>query len=122
MFNNETKVIIDDVFRMFINTTQTNQDAVNADNTRKILNNKLYMNAILYFVGVFVFNILLIGLNKIYYKRKINYKGIMVDNTIMIILLGMYEYIFFSNIVFKYVTITPEELTQNIENNFLASC
>jgi hypothetical protein len=45
-----------------------------------------------------------------------------VDNIIMIILLGMYEYIFFSNIVFEYITITPEELTLNIENNFLAKC
>lgn len=122
LFNNETKIIIDDVFKMFINTTQTNQDAINADNARNILNNKLFMNAILYFIGVSVFNILLVSLNKIYYKRKINYKGIMVDNTIMIILLGMYEYIFFSNIVFKYITITPEELTLNIENNFLENC
>jgi hypothetical protein len=121
-FDNTTKIIIDDIFKMFINTTQTNQDAVNADNSRKILNNKLFMNAILYFIGVSVFNILLVSLNKIYCKRKINYKGIMVDNTIMIILLGMYEYIFFSNIVFKYITITPEELTLNIENNFLENC
>ena len=37
-------------------------------------------------------------------------------------ILSMYEYIFFSNIVFKYITITPEELTQNIENNFLENC
>ena len=65
MFNNETKIIIDDIFKMFINTTQTNQDATNADDARKIINNKLFMNAIIYFIGVFAFNILLIGINNL---------------------------------------------------------
>jgi len=34
----------------------------------------------------------------------------------------MYEYIFFSNIVFKYLTISNDEILLNFQNNFLSNC
>jgi len=120
--NNQTKVIINDIFNIFVNTTNINQDALNAYDYRNMINHKLLINAILYFVGIAFINILLFTINKIYYKRKINYRDILLDNIIMIIILGIYEYIFFSNIIFKYITISPEELTKNEINNFLLNC
>jgi hypothetical protein len=36
----------------------------------------------------------------------------------MIIILGIYEYIYFSSIILKYNTISTPELTQNIVNEF----
>jgi len=120
--NNQTKIIIDDLFNIFVNTTKINLDALNAYNSRNIINQKLYINAILYFVGIASVNILLFLINIIYYKRRLNYKNILIDNLIMIIILGIYEYIFFTNIIFKYITITPEELTKNTVNNFLLNC
>jgi hypothetical protein len=121
-FNSETKVIVDDIFNLFVNTTIINQKALIAYNNRNATNHILLVNAIMYFVGILAVNILLYIINKVYYKRRINYKDILVDNLIMITILGIYEYIFFSNIVFKYVTITSDEITKNEVNNFLLSC
>lgn len=121
-FNSETKVIVDDIFNMFFNTTIINQKALIAYNNRNEINHILFINAIMYFVVILAVNILLYIINKVYYKRRINYKDILLDNLIMITILGIYEYIFFSNIVFKYVTITPDEITKNEVNNFLLSC
>jgi len=121
-FNSETKVIVDDIFNMFVNTTIINQKAIIAYNNRKATNHILLINAIFYFVGILAVNILLYIINKVYYKRRINYKDILLDNLIMIIILGIYEYIFFSNIVFKYITITPDEIIKNEVNNFLLNC
>jgi hypothetical protein len=121
-FNNQTKVIIDDIFNIFVNTTKINQDSLKAYDYRNMINHNLFINAILYFIGIALINILLFVINKIYYKRKINYKDILLDNMIMITILGIYEYIFFTNIVFRYITITPEEITKNEINNFLLNC
>jgi hypothetical protein len=121
-FNSETKVIVDDIFNMFFNTTIINQKALIAYNNRNEINHILFINAIMYFVVILAVNILLYIINKVYYKRRINYKDILLDNLIMITILGIYEYIFFSNIVFKYVTITPDEITKNEINNFLLYC
>lgn len=93
-----------------------------AYNTRNMTNHILFINAIMYFIGILSVNILLYVINKVYYKRRINYKDILLDNLVMITILGIYEYIFFSNIVFKYITITPDEITKNEVNNFLLNC
>jgi hypothetical protein len=121
-FNSETKVIVDDIFNLFVNTTIINQNALIAYNKRNETNHILFINAIMYFVVILAVNILLYIINKVYYKRRINYKDILLDNLVMITILGIYEYIFFSNIVFKYVTITPDEITKNEVNNFLLYC
>ena len=121
-FNSETKIVVDDIFNMFVNTTIINQNAMTSYNKRNETNHVLLINAIMYFVGIFAVNILLYIINKVYYKRRINYKDILLDNLVMITILGIYEYIFFSNIVFKYVTITPDEITKNEVNNFLSNC
>lgn len=47
---------------------------------------------------------------------------VILDNIIMITILGIYEYLFFTNIVFKYMTISPNELIKNIMVNLLQKC
>ena len=98
--NNASKIFVDDIFKMFVNTTQVNENAMNSYNLRMYVNNNLMIKAISYFIGVFIVNILIISLNKCSINKKINYKEIIMDNFIMITLLGIYEYIFFTNIVF----------------------
>ena len=120
--NNASKIFVDDIFKMFVNTTQVNENAMNSYNSRMLVNNNLMVKAILYFIGVLGINILLISLNKCSINKKINYKEIIIDNSIMIILLGIYEYIFFTNIVFKYLTISNDEIFQNFQNKFIGNC
>jgi len=40
----------------------------------------------------------------------------------MILILGIYEYMFFKNIIFPYQMISPDELTQNVVNNLINVC
>jgi hypothetical protein len=120
--NNASKIFVDDIFKIFVNTTQVNENAVNSYNSRMYVNNNLMIKAISYFIGVFIVNILLIVINKCTINKKINYKEIIMDNFIMITLLGIYEYIFFTNIVFKYLTISNDEIFQNFQNKFIENC
>ena len=107
---------------MLVNTTTINQNAINSYNSRNATNHILFINAIIYFVAILSVNILLFIINKVYYKRRINYKDILLDNLVMITILGIYEYIFFSYIIFKYITISPDEIIKNEVNNFLLNC
>jgi hypothetical protein len=120
--SNDSKIIIDDIFKIFVNTTQVNENAIISYNSRMVVNNNLMTKAITYFIGVLVVNIMLICGNRCTINKKINYKEIIIDNLIMIILLGIYEYIFFSNIVFKYLSISNDEIFQNFQNKFIGSC
>ena len=120
--NNVSKIFVDDVFKMFVNTTQVNNNAINAYNSRMFVNNNLMIKAIQYFIGVLGVNIILICGNRCTINKKINYKEIIIDNLIMISLLGIYEYIFFTNIVFKYLSISNDEIFQNFQNQFISSC
>jgi hypothetical protein len=120
--NKNEKTIVDDIFKMFVNTTQTNQKAQNSYNSRMLVNNNLMIKAITYFIVVFGINIMLICGNKCTINKRINYKEIIIDNLIMITLLGIYEYIFFSNIIFKYLSISTDEIFQNFQNKFIGNC
>ena len=120
--NNQSKIIVDDIFKLFVNTTQVNENAIKSYNSRMLVNNSLMVKAISYFIGVLGINIMLICGNKCTINKKINYKEIIIDNLIMITLLGIYEYIFFSNIVFKYLSISNDEIFQNFQNKFIGSC
>ena len=57
-----------------------------------------------------------------YFNQKIKFVVIIVDNIIMISILGIYEYIFFQTIIFKYIMITPNELIKIIMQNILSIC
>lgn len=120
--NQYDKTLIDDFLSMFLNTTKINQDANNSYNIRSIYNNTLLLKAIYYFLFVSVINMVLILLNCVWFRRKINYKTIIIDNFVMITFLGLFEYLFFSTIVFNYQTISPNELNRQISNTIINNC
>jgi hypothetical protein len=121
-FNQTDKQIINYVINDIINGTVLLNNANQQYLERQSYNKQLLTTGLLYFFGLFIINVLIVLINKFKFKRKINYKGIILDNLVMISLLGLYEYMFFSNIVFEYETITPNELIYNIYNNFIISC
>jgi hypothetical protein len=119
--SNTSKIIVDDFIKLFINQTVINNNA-NLDKNTRELNNK-YINtlSIVYYIGVFI-GFIFVLLTNIYLKRKIDYTMILIDNLIMIIILGSYEYLFFHNIIFKYMTLGPNELIKNVVNNIFTTC
>jgi len=74
-----------------------------------------------YCIWVILLFLLLLSMN-IYFKEKIKFTMILLDNLIMICILGIYEFLFFKNIVFKYMLMSTNELIKNMVDNLLKSC
>jgi hypothetical protein len=119
--SNSSKIVVDDFLQLFINQTIINQNALDGLNQRNIINHFLFIKSIYYYIGVIVVFIGTLLLN-IRFKKNIDFIIIAIDNIIMILILGIYEYIFFKNIIFPYQMISPNELTQNIVNNLISNC
>lgn len=119
--SNTSKVIVDGFINLFINETIINNNA-NSDKDNREKNNSIINKiSLYYYAGVFSWFIFILLIN-LKIKRKIDYIMILIDNLIMVIILGSYEYLFFHNIIFKYLTLGPNELIKNIMGNLLTAC
>lgn len=110
--NIQDKELIGYIFNNIVDINSLYNASQNAIVQREIYNKKLFNLAWYYFGGLLFLNILLISLNLYYKKAKL--KKILIDNFIMICILGLYEYLFFSTIVLKYENMSTPE----IENSF----
>jgi len=119
---NNSKVIVNNFINLYVNETIINKNANNDYINRMNVNTLVYYTSIYYFVGILCFLIGLIITNFVWFKQKIKFMVIITDNIIMISILGMYEYIFFSTIIFKYMLITPNELFKIVMQNILSMC
>jgi hypothetical protein len=115
--NMTNKEIFTYVFQSFINVNQINYNAQNAYEIRNKYNSKLVLISWMYFLGVILVNFILL-ICKFFLKFKINLMRIIFDNIIMILLLGFYEFLFFRTIILQYQSISVDELTKNIINQF----
>lgn len=105
------------VFNSIVNTTVVNENSIIASTSRIIYNNKLFLNAWIYFLIIIGIDILLLII-KICYKIKINFKKIILENIAMIVILGIYEYLFFKSIILLYKNISQDELIKLIMEEF----
>jgi hypothetical protein len=105
------------VFTSIVNITIVNENSIIASTNRIIYNNKLFINAWIYFLIIIGIDILLLII-KIYYKIKINLKKIILENIAMIVILGIYEYLFFKSIILLYKNISQDELIKLIMEEF----
>ena len=119
---NNSKVILDNFINLYVNETIINENANNDYINRMNVNKLVYHTSIYYFVGILCFLISLVITNFVYFKQKIKYIVIITDNIIMITILGIYEYIFFSTIIFRYMLITPNELFKITIKHILSTC
>jgi len=119
--SNNNKIIVNDFIKFFVNETIIDNNANSDKNIREINNKYISHLSVIYYIGM-VFVFIFILLINLILKRKIDFLMIIIDNIIMISILGIYELIFFNNIVFKYLTLGPNELIKNIMNNVLSAC
>lgn len=105
------------ILDLLININQVNSNANNAYSTRSKYNSTLLLMSWMYFLGIILLNIILL-ICKFFLKFKINLMRIIFDNIIMIVLLGLYEFLFFKTIILQYQSISKDELTKNILNQF----
>jgi hypothetical protein len=113
--------VIDNVLETYINAS----DVIQKGNTEKLVRHKYnkhisniawgYVSGL---AGLFVILSVYTRVRKI----KINWKNVVLENFAMVILLGLYELLFFNTIVHKYLPISTEELAQGAVEKLQTAC
>ena len=84
---------------------------------KQLLEHLLYKSigmSIMSSIPTFIFT-----LNAIYHRKIIEWYWIIIENLLMFFLLGIFEYLFFINIVLKYDPITNDELKYLLNIQFI---
>jgi hypothetical protein len=112
-YNNTEKMVITNILGLFINMSDVDNEANQSIQFRNAHNNKILLKSWMYFLGLVLLSIIFIILN--YFKqKKVNMKKVLIDNFIMISLLGLYEFLFFKTIILNYFIINNIELSKYI--------
>ena len=113
--------IVRDLFNLFVNQTQINQQAIQASNARSQINYNLFIQSWLYYIGLI--SLVIISSIVTYCKKyRIRWKEVATDNILLVVLLGLYEFTFFKTIAMQYVNITLPELENHIVNELQNQC
>ena len=117
---NETQ-LVNAILTVLIQTNQTLASAQTAMQERTAYNRRLEVQAWMYVVGTTACLLtggLVARLNAI----RIPWKRIVLENMIMVALLGIYEFTFFKTIIYNYRSLTVEELNGNIVGQLQSTC
>jgi hypothetical protein len=109
------------IFNALVNTTTTLQDAVAAAASRSSDNDILYRNSWLYFGGLCTAFGLLASTAPLR-RIQINWGHIVGENLALVTLLGIYEFMFFHTVAFRYRAVSPEELDGLVVSEFTTTC
>ena len=114
-------LIINDILSVLINTTQVTSAYESAIQERHTYNNHLQVQSWLY-VATLVSSTLVIGFIGKCVPLRLAWKRILLDNLIMVSLLGLYEFLFFRTIIYNYDTMSLPELNQFIVGQLQQTC
>jgi hypothetical protein len=113
--------IIDDFLDPYINATQVITKGNNALIQRMIYNELISRRAWAYvggLMGLFMVLTVYIRCRRI----KINWWYIIFENTSMVVLLALYELMFFNTIIYSYEPISTDEISRDAIRKFQGSC
>lgn len=127
VFSNCSSLSIDqrigliDLVNTVVNSTHVYSTAQEYLSTRTMFNDILIRDSWVYVGGL---TTLFGGLTVLAHIRKIRIQWAQIfgENAAMIILLGMYEWMFFQTIVLRYEAISAPELNQRIVDEFYQQC
>jgi hypothetical protein len=115
------RVVVRDLFDLFINQTLADAAGAAATAARQEYNAALIRNSWLYFGGILsVFTgIATLGATKGY---KTDWRILVAENLALVTFLGLYEWMFFSTIVMRYRAISMPELDRMVVDEFQRQC
>ena len=102
-----------DILKYELNKTAIDAAGSTAATSRRIYNTSL-MNLS---IGYSIFFLLMFGIMciSVYLKKvKIKWRKLFIEHLSFIVLLGLYEYFFYVTIIYKYTTVSTDELNQYI--------
>ena len=106
---------------MLINTTQILSAASASAEKRETYNNALQLKAWLYVITLL--SIIGVGGGITYWKGiSVPWRRILLENIVMVLLLGLYEFFFFKTIIYNYKSLSIEELNGRFINELQTSC
>lgn len=113
--------IIDDFLEPYINATQVITEGNNAGIQRMIYNELISRRAWAYVGGLMgLFSVLTVYIRCRHIK--INWGYIIFENTSMVLLLALYELMFFNTIIYPYEPISTDEISRDAIRKFQGSC
>jgi len=117
---NETQ-LVNAILTVLIQANQTLASAQTAMQERTAYNRRLEVQAWMYVVGTTAC-LLTGGIVARLNSMRIPWKRIILENMIMVALLGIYEFTFFKTIIYNYRSLTVEELNGNIVGQLQTTC
>jgi len=115
------RLFMTDILNLFINQTTVAARGIAASDQRTGYNNGLLRNSWLYFGGLAIAVVSLAGTMKLC-RHSIKWRALLLDNLVLILMLGAYEWMFFSTVVLKYQAISMLELDQRVIAKIVAIC
>ena len=115
------RTIVTDFLNLFLNQTVADGAGLAAAADRSAANGVLLRNSWLYVGGLVGLCATLTALAK-YQKMALDWRHILGENIALVTLLGLYEWMFFHTVIFRYQSISFAELDQQIVDELHASC
>lgn len=113
--------IVDDLLSPYINTTQIISNGNKEQVYREEYNKDISVRAWGYVggvVGLFMLAVIYVRIRKI----KIKWKGVILESTAMVLLLALYELMFFNTIIYPYHPISTNEIGRNAIETLQNQC
>ncbi|NBR60189.1 MAG: hypothetical protein EBT86_00795 [Actinobacteria bacterium] len=122
ILNNSERIIVNDILELFLNSSQIIQKGNEVQQNRLEYNNNLFNRAWVYVGSLGT----LLGLFSIivaaYNPNSIKWGSLILENIGLVIILALYEYMFFSTIITPYLPISSEEIGRNIVYELQHTC
>ena len=113
--------VVDNILESYINASDVIQKGKTEEIARYKYNNHISNIAWGYVSGLSGLFVILSVYTRVR-KIKINWKNVVFENFAMVILLGLYELLFFNTIVHKYLPISTEELAEGAIEKLQTAC
>jgi hypothetical protein len=122
-WNANQTVIVNDILGIFVNSSQIVSDASVAFQTRTDYNSSVFARSWMY-VGILGGTLCLTAAVSLWrgWIQKTALRHIALDNVGLVILLGLYEYMFFSTVIYNYDSISVPEIEGNILQMLQTQC
>lgn len=115
------RVVALEILNSLVNTTTLSQEAAAATQQRASINTPLYYQSWIYVGGLAGSTTVLTGI-LIWNKSQPNWKKLLTEQLSMVLLLGIYEWIFFRTIILPYKAISATELNRYIVQELDTIC
>jgi hypothetical protein len=116
-----TTLFVEEVLTLLINTTEVQQQYESALSNRMTANGILERQAWLYVAGLGASVILAAAMGH-RASIRLAWKRILLENAIMVALLGIYEFVFFRTIIYNYNNLSLPELNQFVVSQLQGQC